>query len=60
MDIILFILAIIFYVRARQLRDSAGNYYPDGVKFKNAALVCLIIGIVLFAIGFVSGFMGAL
>lgn len=60
MDIILFILALIFYVRARKLRDPAGNYYPDGVKFKNAALVCLIIGLVLFIVSFMIAFMSAL
>ena len=60
MDIILFIVAIVLYVRARKLRDPAGNYYPDGVICRNAALICLIIGIVLFGIGFVNGFMGVL
>ncbi len=64
MDLILYVLAIVFYVMARKYKDPAGNYYPTGTRYKKAALVCLIIGIVLtvigFVIGFVYGFMGAL
>ncbi|MGN1319164.1 MAG: hypothetical protein ACI4VF_09125 [Lachnospirales bacterium] len=60
MDVILYIIAIVLYVMARKYRDPSGNYYDDGIKLKNAALICLIIGIVLSVVGFMIGFTSAI
>lgn len=60
MDIVLYVVAIVFFVQAKKLKDPYGNYLPEGIKKKKTATVCLIIAIVIDVITFFIGFAGAL
>lgn len=59
MDLILYIVAIVFFVQSKKYKDQYGNYTPEGQSKRKIALICLIIGIVLSLIGFVGGFIPA-
>ena len=45
MDIVFYILSIVFYVQARGLKDNDGNYLPQGLKKRKTALIYLLIGL---------------
>lgn len=59
MDLILYVIAIVFFVQSKNMKDQYGNYTPEGQSKRKAATICLIIAIILTMIGFVGGFIPA-
>ena len=60
MDIALYIIAIVFFVQSRKLKDNMGNYFPEGLKKKKISTICFIVAIVIDVIAFAVAFSAAL